>query len=343
MDGKFDTLFAVANAARSSLARGQEKRNECAGEESMSEGKAKTWFWAAAGLVAIQLVALFGLMQMRRGGEKGQEWALDPQATVAEAAREKESREALGNLPLPDGSVRLTVSAAQAAAPQADKLLEQARDLQNRGQLDLAEKLLEQARVQSPKNMRVRVAAALLAEARGDSAAAWQRWRELIQESEPGGAVRRLALARSKILEERVRLEQVAKQREESLAKHPRKLALVSVEEKVGEGLRRVDWTVRAIPGGGKLASSKVAVRVLFFERGASGVLQKSEAGMARWLKGPPLQESDGGRVVSCEPKVGAGAKYAGYAWQIYYEGELQDERIQPAYLRGVLREMPRS
>ena len=57
MDGKFDTLFAVANAARSSLARGQEKRNECAGEESMSEGKAKTWFWAAAGLVAIQLVA----------------------------------------------------------------------------------------------------------------------------------------------------------------------------------------------------------------------------------------------------------------------------------------------
>ena len=46
---------------------------------------------------------------------------------------------------------------------------------------------------------------------------------------------------------------------------------------------------------------------------------------------------------MSCEPKVGAGAKYAGYAWQIYYEGELQDERIQPASLRGVLREMPRS
>ena len=91
------------------------------------------------------------------------------------------------------------------------------------------------------------------------------------------------------------------------------------------------------------LLESKMAVRVLFFERGASGVLQKSEAGMARWLKGPPLQESDGGRVVSCEPKVGAGAKYAGYAWQIYYEGELQDERIQPASLRGVLREMPRS
>lgn len=128
------------------------------------------------------------------GGEKGQDWALDPQATVAEAAREKESREALGNLPLPDGSVRLTVSAAQAAAPQADKLLEQARDLQNRGQLDLAEKLLEQARVQSPKNMRVRVAAALLAEARGDSAAAWQRWRELIQESEPCGSGAQIGL-----------------------------------------------------------------------------------------------------------------------------------------------------
>jgi hypothetical protein len=310
----------------------------------MSEGKAKTWFWAAAGLVAIQLVALFGLMQMRRGEDgKGQEWALDPQATVAEAAREKESREALRNLPMPDGSVRLTVSAAQAAAPQTDDLLEQARDLQNRGQLDLAEKLLEQARVQSPKNMRVRVAAALLAEARGDSSVAWQRWRELIQGSEPGGAVRRLALARSKILEERVRLEQVAKQREESLAKHPRKLALVSTEEKVGEGSRRVDWTVRAIPGSGKLESGKVAVRVLFFERGADGVLQKSGAGMVRWLKGPPLQESDGGRVVSCEPKVGAGAKYAGYTWQVYYEGELQDERIQPASLRGVLREMPRS
>ena len=310
----------------------------------MSGGKRRTWIWAAVVLVVIQVVGLFGLLEMRRGeGERGREWAFDPEAAVAEAKGEKEFREALQNLPMPEGTVRLSVSAAKAAAPQVEDLLEQARNLQNRGQLDLAEKLLEQARLQDPKNQRVKVASALLAEARGDSKVALERWRNLIQGSEPGGAVRRLALARSKILEERVRLEQVAKQREESLAKHPRKLALVSVEEKVGEGLRRVDWTVRAIPGGGKLASSKVAVRVLFFERGASGVLQKSEAGMARWLKGPPLQESDGGRVVSCEPKVGAGAKYAGYAWQIYYEGELQDERIQPASLRGVLREMPRS
>ena len=103
----------------------------------------RTWLWAAAGLVAIQVVALLGLMQMRSGDrEKGREWALDPDAIAAEAERERESSEALRNLPLPDGSVRLSVAAAKAAAPQVEDLLAQARDLQNRGQFDLAEKLL---------------------------------------------------------------------------------------------------------------------------------------------------------------------------------------------------------
>ena len=310
----------------------------------MNEGKVRTWLWAAAGLVAIQVVALLGLMQMRSGDrEKGREWTLDPVAIAAEAERERESSEALRNLPLPDGSVRLSVAAAKAAAPQVEDLLAQARDLQNRGQFDLAEKLLEKARQQDPKHGRVKVAAALLAEARGDTAGAWQRWRDLIQASDPGGAVRRLALARSRILEERVRLEQVARQREESLAKNPRKLALVGAEEKVGEGRRRVDWQVRAIRGGGRLDASQVVVRVSFFERGENGVLQKSQAVLAKWEQGPPLVEKDGVRVVSCEPRTSVGARYAGYTWQIYYAGELQDERIQPASLRGVLREMPRS
>ena len=84
------------------------------------------------------------------------EWAFDPEAAVAEAKGEKEFREALQNLPMPEGTVRLSVSAAKAAAPQVEDLLEQARNLQNRGQLDLAEKLLEQARLQDPKNQRVR-------------------------------------------------------------------------------------------------------------------------------------------------------------------------------------------
>jgi len=140
-----------------------------------------------------------------------------------------------------------------------------------------------------------------------------------------------------------MRLEQVARQREESLAKSPRKLALVGAEERVGEGGRTGGWTVRAISGGGRVDPGKVVVRVSFFERGVDGVLQKSQSGMSRWGKGPPLRESDGLRVVSCDPKPGTRGKYAGYVWQIYYDGELQDERIQPTSLRGVLREIPRS
>lgn len=310
----------------------------------MSGGKRRTWIWAAVVLVLIQVVGLFGLLEMRRGeGERGKEWAFDPEAAVAEAKGEKEFREALQNLPMPEGTVRLSVSAAKAAAPQVEDLLEQARNLQNRGQLDLAEKLLEQARLQDPKHQRVKVASALLAEARGDSKVALERWRNLIQGSEAGGAVRNLALARSKILQERVRLEQVTQQREETLAKHPRKMALVGVEESSVEGGKRVYWSVRAIRGVEVLDSRKVGVRVQFFERGPDGLLKKSESGMVRWVKGPPLKEADGLRVVTCEPKVGVGGTYVGYTWQIFYDGELQDERIQPASLRGVLREKPRS
>lgn len=314
--------------------------DECADGHAMNPGKKRTWLWAAAGLVIIQIFGLVGLLEMRRGeGGRGREWAFDAEAAVAEAKGEKEFREALRNLPKPEGRVRLTVAGAKAAAPQVEDLLEQARELQNRGQFDLAEKLLEQARGQKAPQERVKVASALLAEARGETRVAWERWRDLIAGSEAGGAMRKLALARSKILEERVRLEQLARQREETLAKNPRKIALVKVEEKAG----RVQWTVRAIGGEGGLKASKVGVRVQFFERGGDGVLQKSEAGLARWGQGPPLAEADGLRVVACEPKVGLGSTYVGYTWQIFYDGELQDERVQPNSLRAVLREKPRS
>lgn len=311
----------------------------------MPEGKFRSWIWAAAVLVGIQLIVLAGLWQMRekeRHGSAG--WDLDPQAAQREAAEERESSEALRNLPVPQGTVRLTVSAVQAATPQAEDLLEQARDLQNRGQLDLAEKVLAQAQAKDGANPRIRVASALLAEARQDPGTALQRWRDLIRMSEEGGAIRRLALARSRVLEERVRLEQVAKAREENLAKSPRKLALAGVEEKSSEGGgRTLRWNVRAVGGTTGLDPRQVVVRLTFYERGVDGVLKKGDPVLARWEQGPPQGEKDGVRGVTAEARPGSGSNYAGYAWQLFYQGELQDERIQPASLRGVLREIPRS
>lgn len=304
-----------------------------------------TWVWAAAALVLIQLLVLAGLLNLRQQEmDDSHEWSLDPKAAAAEAVQERESREALKNLPVPQGTVRLSVSAAQAAAPQAEDLLEQARDLQNRGQLDLAEKILGQAQAKDPANPRIRIASALLAEARQDSATALQRWRDLIRMSEEGGSIRRLALARSRVMEERVRLEQVAKTREENLAKSPRKLALAGVEEKSAEsGGRAVIWKVRAVAGVANLDPRQVVVRVTFFERGPDGVLKKSDPVLPRWEQGPPQSEKDGLRAVTAECRAVAGSSYAGYSWQLFYQGELQDERIQPASLRGVLREIPRS
>ncbi|NCY21082.1 hypothetical protein EBX31_03890 [bacterium] len=304
-----------------------------------------TWFWAAAILVGIQLLVLAGLLNFRQQQmDDSHEWSLDPKAVAAEADQERESREALKNLPIPQGTIRLTVSAAQAAAPQAEDLLEQARDLQNRGQFDLAEKVLGQAQGKDPANPRIRIASALLAEARQDSATALQRWKDLIRMSEEGGSIRRLALARSRVMEERVRLEQVAKAREENLAKSPRKLALAGVEEKSTEsGGRGVIWKVRAVGGTAQLDPRQVVVRVAFYERGPDGVLKKSDPVLPRWERGAPQSEKDGLREVVAEARPATGSSYAGYSWQIFYQGELQDERIQPASLRGVLREIPRS
>ena len=64
---------------------------------------------------------------------------------------------------------------------------------------------------------------------------------------------------------------------------------------------------------------------------------------MPRWEPAPPLKEGDGIRTVTAECRVAAGNQYAGYVWQLYYGGELQDERVTPSSLRGVLREKPRS
>lgn len=311
----------------------------------MPEKKSFSWVWAAAVLVAVQVVVLVGLWQLRqRESQPVGGWDLDPQAAQREAARERESEEALKNLPLPTGASRLTVTGAQSAAPSAEELLAQARQLQAQGQLDLAERLLAQARQKEPQNQRLQVAAALLAEAREDTTGALARWRELIRTSEVGGPIRKLALARAHLVEERIRLEQVARLREETLAKQPRKLALAGVEEAISPaGGRKISWQVRAVGGYGKLDEGKVVVRVSFFERGSDGVLTKGESAMPRWEPAPPLKESDGVRVVTAEFRGPAGRPYAGYVWQLYYGGELQDERVAPNSLRGVLREKPRS
>lgn len=311
----------------------------------MTEKKSFSWVWAAGGLVAVQVVVLAGLWQLRqRESQPAGDWDLDPQAVQREAAHERESREALQNLPLPKGASRLTVAGAQSATPGAEELLGQARELQAQGQLDLADKLLLQARQKEPHNQRIQVAAALLAEAREDTGRALATWRELIRASEPGGPIRKLALARAHLVEERLRLEQVAKLREETLAKQPRKLALVGVQEETTAGLgKKLRWQVRAVGGSGPLDSGKIVVRVSFFERGGDGVLRRGEGAMPRWEPAPPLKESDGVRAVAAECRVPAGSQYAGYVWQIYYGGELQDERVNPNSLRGILREKPRS
>ena len=311
----------------------------------MPEQKSFSWVWAAAVLVVVQIFVLGGLWQLRqRESHPAGGWDLDPQAAQREAVKERESREALQNLPLPTGSSRLTVAGAKSAAPTGEDLLAQARELQSQGQLDLADKLLIQARQKEPQNQRIQVAAALLAEAREDTPSALLRWRELIRASEPGGSVRKLALARAHIVEERIRLEQVARLREESLAKQPRKLALVGVQEEgAAGGGKKVRWQVRAVEGSGKIDPSKVVVRVSFFERGTDGVLRPGDAALPRWEPAPPQKAADGARTVMAESRLAAGGQYAGYVWQLYYGGELQDERVNPASLRGVLREKPRS
>jgi len=310
----------------------------------MPEKKPFSWVWAAALLVLVQLFVLGGLWQLRQRESRPEiGWDLDPQAAQREAVHEKESREALNNLPLPTGNARLTVAGAQSASPTAEDLLAQARELQSQGQLDLAEKLLFQARRKDPQNQRIQVAAALLAEARDDTSGALVRWRELIRASDPGGPVRKLSLARTHLVEERIRLEQVARLREETLAKQPRKLALTGVEEFSTGGTKKFSWKVRTVGGAGKLDPGKIAVRISFFERGSDGVLRPGETTLPRWEPSPPLKESDGIRGVTAESRTGPGHLYAGYVWQIYYAGELQDERVTPASLRGVLREKPRS
>jgi len=310
----------------------------------MPDKKTFSWVWAAAVLVVVQIFVLGGLWQLRqRESHPAGGWDLDPQAAQREAMKERESREALQNLPLPTGGSRLTVAAAKSAAPTGEDLLAQARELQSQGQLDLADKLLAQARQKEPQNQRLQVAAALLAEAREDTQGALSRWRELIRASEPGGSVRKLALARAHIVEEKIRLEQVARLREETLAKQPRKLALVGVQEEAVGGGKKLRWQVRAVEGSGKVDPAKVVVRVSFFERGTDGVLRPGQPALPRWEPAPPQKAADGARTVVAESRLASGGQYVGYVWQLYYSGELQDERVSPASLRGVLREKPRS
>ncbi|NDD56829.1 MAG: hypothetical protein EBZ44_03785 [Verrucomicrobia bacterium] len=263
----------------------------------MPQKKSFSWVWAAIVLVVLQLIVLGGLWQLRQRESRPESgWDLDPQAAQREAVRERESREALQNLPLPSGTARLTVAGAQSASPGPEDLLGQARELQSQGQLDLADKLLTQARQKDPQNQRIQVAAALLAEARGDTNGALGYWRELIRASEPGGAIRKLALARAHLVEERIRLEQVARLREETLAKQPRKLALTGVEESASPGGKKISWKIRAVGGAGKLDAGKIAVRVSFFERGADGVLRPSEV--------LPLRKAM--ESVRCMPRAGS-------------------------------------
>ncbi|MDR1190388.1 MAG: hypothetical protein LBK60_01820 [Verrucomicrobiales bacterium] len=315
-----------------------------------SKKRLRPWVYG----VAVWLVVLFVLAEaLMLGGSiwfRNSKVQLDTVAPHPPAAvpdvNTKSPEMPIPNLPKPEIPGRLSV------APLNEKIIREVRQLNNdaqewrrRGEFSQAESALNQARELDPHNPLTLTNLAQLLEAMGDDARALEHWKNIIQLGAAAGQAGQLARERAVIIQQRLAVEQQARQRELARAALRRRMVIDQVltvpaavtnqtpEVQVNFAIRRADPKLSVNP-------SRMRVQLFFYDRLPDNRLTPARSLDARWVGTPADWSKSDIEVLRvnyplARDEAGGRLRY-GYLLRLYYDGELQDERAEPAELLRV-------
>jgi tetratricopeptide (TPR) repeat protein len=301
--------------------------------------------------VAVYLVALFvlaeiimlgGILWFRQSKVKLDIIAPPPPVNTP-ALNTKAPEVPIPNLPKPEIDGRLNV------VPQNEKIIREvnqlnidAQNFRQNGDFSLAETALNQALELDPNNPQTLANMAMLQEAMGNNEKALDRWKSVIMLGDNAGKTIQLARERASIIQQRVILEQQAKQREISLLTLKRQIVIADVAAtppavtattsavQVKFAIKRADDKLRVDP-------EKMRIQLFFYDQYADGHFVPAKNLEADFASQPPdWVKSDTeilqARYVLNKDENGKTIPY-GYLLRVYYNNELQDERAEPVDL----------
>jgi tetratricopeptide (TPR) repeat protein len=254
-------------------------------------------------------------------------------------------------LPTPEMEGRIPLGKGSEQAAKISKLNEEALKFRRSGDFVLAETALKDALALDSNHPTTLTNLAMLEEARGNSAKALALWRNILALKPTPEGILQLAQKRAQLIEDRVRLEEDARQREQQLLNLKRKIILAEVKSTpdplpAQSTEIQKDFILKLNGIKAPLDSSKLRIQLFFYDMIGDNRLAPATKIEAKFLNSTPDWSKDDTEILHARyfpapDKPGSEKrKYYGYVLRVFYDGELQEEQASPM---GLLRLFPQT
>jgi tetratricopeptide (TPR) repeat protein len=293
-------------------------------------------------LFVLAEIAMLGVILWFRQSKVKLETIAPPPPVSAPALNTKAPEVPVPNLPKPEIGGRLNVVPQnEQIVREVEQLNADARNFRQNGDFSLAETALNQALELDPNHPRTLANMAMLQEAMGNNEKALERWKNIIALGAGAGKTVQLARERAAIIQQRVTLERLAKQREMSLFTLKRQLVIVSatatpavVRDDTPEV--RVDFAIKRADAKLRVDIGRMKIQLYFYDQYPDGRLVPAKKLAAAFVKDPDWVQADT-EILRARYELNQDASgrrlHYGYLLRIYYNNELQDERAEPVEL----------
>lgn len=254
-------------------------------------------------------------------------------------------------LPVPEMDGRIPVGKGSEQAAQIRKLNEEALKFRRSGDFVLAETALNEALTLDGNHPTTLTNLAMLEEARGNSTKALALWRSILGLKSTPDSILQLARKRAQLIEDRVRLEEDARQREQQLLNLKRKIILSEVKAAPEPNSAhateiQMDFILKLNGVQGPLDSSKLRIQLFFYDMIDEKRLAPANKIEAKFINNTPDWSRNDTEVLraryfpAAEKPGNEKRRYYGYVLRVIYDGELQEEQASPV---GLLRLFPQA
>jgi tetratricopeptide (TPR) repeat protein len=245
------------------------------------------------------------------------------------------------NLPKPEIAGRLNVvPPGEHFVRVVAQLNADAQNFRQNGDFSLAETALRQGLELDPAQPQTLANMAMLQEALGRNEKALEYWKSIIGRREAGARILQLARDRAALLQQRVQLEQQARQREMSLLALKRQIVIAGVKpappSATGQAdVAQVDFTIRREDRQLQIDPGKMRIQLFFYDQLGEGRFAPARKLEAAFVEEPDWRDGDAEVLRARYPLSRDGDRTIpyGYLLRVYYNNELQDECASPAEL----------
>lgn len=246
----------------------------------------------------------------------------------------------VANLEPKQEGARLNLSKEGQKEARIHDLNEEAITFRRQNNFHLAQAALQRAIDLDSDHPNTLANMAMLQEAMGKTSKALEYWQHIITLGNKASSTVRLARERSLVLEDQIRQEKVARDRETVVLHPPRKIFLEKISIKpwpIPSAPPELDFDFIIHVGKENIDPGKMRLQVFLYDKLPNYELTTARID-ARFLNSQPLWQTNGSEVLRAHYSKAAQERsdtrqYYGYIVRVIYEDTVQDEKSEPQEL----------